>query len=249
VERAAAVASHKEALTKNRTIGDTISLKHPAGNPGSTLSPAEIDFFCSKAEIKPQRHRGRPRKDGSRGPNGRLRYQALLDQGHDYTHQRRIDAGAEQNDPRAATPLGMMAILGLIDEALHIAGEAYEATRERLHGCIGGPGRTRSALAQFLADVSPACRDLDEQSFAAQEHRLDKMAREAWARMRDPKLMQDVLYYHRAPLFLTQATPGKTEEAALRERLSGQAFHQLQTVQHDLEELRKLYKIPKRDER
>jgi hypothetical protein len=96
------------------------------------------------------RRGGRPRKNGPRQPNGKLRQRRSIDdRGHDLTlaHRAIVIAGADPRDPRAGYALGILLLRGDIDESEHDAGLIYAALFAAVHGAGTTP---RSHLAALI---------------------------------------------------------------------------------------------------
>lgn len=114
-------------------------------------------------------------------------------------------------DARAGSPLGLMAIFGLISAEEFEAGEKYEATHQYCWGAM--PGRPnpapRSHLAGMIADGSdnPWLRDLPDTDRGAVLATCHKVMRqcEAILRMcREFNSFNEIVLYHRAPHFLAR---------------------------------------------
>lgn len=161
--------------------------------------------------------RGRPRKSGDRSPNGRLRStQPGIDRGHELTllqRARTLD-GADPRDPRAATPLGILALRGKIDDDEYLAGEAYEKIHQRFWG--GMPGRPepapRSHLCQFIASSCPVLWDIADVDPETARRRCGKTLQECEARLRvfcgsghGFRILERTVVYHQPMRFMDTA--------------------------------------------
>lgn len=161
--------------------------------------------------------RGRHRKDGPRQPNGRINHPPdrpseahLLALGCNpedrrincVAQARRIAAGANPKDEKSSTVLGLMLARKLIDRDQYTAGIIYEGNQTRLGKMVGGPNRTRSELASFLADSAPAVYygiDDDDQGKKSYQ-RCRVVEAEITARAADHHLLDRIIVDERVPL-------------------------------------------------
>ena len=141
---------------------------------------------------------GRPRKDGTRFPSGKLR--PVIDAGHEMllAHRSAMTGGAaDPRDPRHGYPLGVLHLRGEITAEQHQAGLIYGCIRA-LAGPRGGCGEThpdeaswgrdwhhvmphltRSELASVVAEYCQALDDIDDTDRTTQARRCAKQVREA----------------------------------------------------------------------
>lgn len=144
---------------------------------------------------------GRPRKDGARHPNGRLRQPyPSVDRGHPLTLAHRAElliAGTDPRDPRAGYALGRLEMCGALADPGLDEKEAAEQNYQRgeagrcfgaLHAVVwnGRPGRpnpfARSHLASLIASACEPLFDLADDDPETIKRRCGKQLREANAR-------------------------------------------------------------------
>lgn len=135
-------------------------------------------------------------------------------------------------DPRAATELGRLRLAGLIDDAQHRAGEAFERLAARYYGPIPGrpDDRTRSCLASLIGDSVSALSTLSEDDFATQRRRAWETLRESYARLWDWRMLESVVRFGE-PLPIATAVIGGIERCPI------------DVLRRDLDELARQYRI------
>jgi hypothetical protein len=148
------------------------------------------------------RHGGRPRKQGDREPNGRLRRVACVnDRGHEalLAHRTAILGGADPHNPLAGECLGILYLRGdLADPGLdsveaaeqghqrYLAGIRYGRDHAAVWSGSGQPNpNPRSVLGSFLPDDRGplAGFDSDEESDTDYRRRRARRLRRATARL------------------------------------------------------------------
>jgi hypothetical protein len=165
--------------------------------------------------------RGRPRKNGQRERNGRLKRkpQNLLDRGNEYAIRQRASlvGNGYAHDPRAGYPLGVLMLQGAIETCEHDAGLRYAL----LSTIVWGNGRTPpSSLANLIPSLPDADRQPSEPAQreawrARKRTELDK----AVARVRELptsrpfRVLEDVVVYEHRPRFLGNGIPRQTRQA------------------------------------